>query len=144
MIGQPGPGPRHRGPGPVWSLAELCKRHNAEAEAVDPRERAHHNVEVEPRSNLGGRRGHTMGVDDLLREAIEKICGIPASSVTDSTPLVDLDIDSLAIAEIIVELEIRLDTEFPIHLLRELDRVRTVGDVARELAAALPGGDLNS
>ena len=97
-----------------------------------------------PRSNLGWRKGHTVGVDDLLREAIEKICGIPASSVTDSTPLVDLDIDSLAIAEIIVELEIRLDTEFPIHLLRELDRVRTVGDVARELAAALPGGDFES
>ena len=92
-----------------------------------------------------GRKGHTVGVDDLLREAIEKICGIPASSVTDSTPLVDLDIDSLAIVEIIVESKIRLDTEFPIQLAaRARSGSRTVGDVARELAAALPGGDLNS
>ena len=77
-----------------------------------------------------------MDLTAALAQAIEKICGTPASTVTESTALASLGIDSLAIAEIIVELEIRLQCELPIHILRRLDRIETVGDVVRELSSA--------
>ena len=73
----------------------------------------------------------------MLGEAIEKISGIPAADVTTATALEDLGVDSLAVAEIIVELEMRLDRELPVHVLREFDGVRTVGDVVGVLGAAL-------
>jgi hypothetical protein len=44
------------------------------------------------------------------------------------------------VAEIIVELEIRLGREFPVHILRRLGEVRTVGDVVAALGAELVGG----
>jgi len=74
---------------------------------------------------------------ELLQAAIVKITGLDASAVQPATPLEDLGVDSLAIAEIIVELELALDRELPVHLLRRLDKVETVGDVERELADAL-------
>jgi acyl carrier protein len=76
-------------------------------------------------------------VELMLGEAIEKICGVPVALLTTTTPLEDLGVDSLAVAEIIVELEMRLDRELPVHVLREFDGVRTVGDVAAVLGAAL-------
>jgi acyl carrier protein len=72
-----------------------------------------------------------------LRDAIVKICDLPAEQIERASVLEDLGIDSLSVAEIIVELEIQLDRELPIDLLRRLDRVRTVGDVVDELGAAL-------
>ena len=78
-----------------------------------------------------------MDVQATLGQAIGKICGIPQADVTTATPLEDLGVDSHAVAEIIVELEMRLDRELPVHVLRQFDRVRTVGDVANVLGAAL-------
>jgi acyl carrier protein len=76
-------------------------------------------------------------LDELLQESIVKVCDLPPEAVRPETRLDELGIDSLAVAEIIVEVEIRLDRELPIHLLRQLDRVQTVGDVADELRAEL-------
>jgi acyl carrier protein len=78
-----------------------------------------------------------MDVETRLQAAIVKITGLPASAVGHDTELEQLGIDSLAVAEILVELESELDQELPVHVLRQLDRVRTVGDVAVELATAL-------
>ena len=78
-----------------------------------------------------------MDLSIVLRDAIAKICDVAPERVTSDTELEDLGIDSLAVAEIIVELEAALDRELPIHLFRELDGVRTVGDVSRELSKAL-------
>ena len=78
-----------------------------------------------------------MDLNIVLREAVAKVCDVAPERVTSETELEDLGIDSLAVAEIIVELEAALDCELPIHLFRELDGVRTVGDVSRELSKAL-------
>jgi acyl carrier protein len=81
-----------------------------------------------------------LDLDDALRESISKICDVPVEQVRGDTLLTDLGVDSLAVAEVIVELEIRLDRELPIHVLRRLDQVRTVDDVLAELRKEL-GGD---
>ena len=80
-----------------------------------------------------------MGADlsDALQRAIVKSCDLSPTDVGPDTPLADLGIDSLAVAEIVVEMEIELDREFPVHLLRRLDGLGTVDDVAAELARAL-------
>jgi acyl carrier protein len=77
------------------------------------------------------------GLSDALQQAIVKVCDLEPADVQPETRLQDLGVDSLAVAEIIVELELALDRQFPIHLLRRLDRIETVGDVAAELDVAL-------
>jgi acyl carrier protein len=76
-------------------------------------------------------------VADSLQRAIATVCDLDAARVKPDTNLEDLGVDSLAVAEIIVELEIEFNRELPVHFLRRLDRVKTVGDVAVELQAAL-------
>jgi acyl carrier protein len=78
-----------------------------------------------------------VGVAESLRRAIAKVCDLDPGAVRLDTKLSDLGVDSLAVAEIIVEVEIELDREFPVHILRRLDRIETVGDVAAELEDAL-------
>ena len=73
----------------------------------------------------------------VLRESIEAICEIPIEQISELSTLAELDIDSLAVAEIIVEVEIRLACELPMQLLRRLDTLQTVGDVARVLESAV-------
>ena len=72
----------------------------------------------------------------LLRDAVVRTCDVPADSVGVDSTLESLGIDSLAVAEILVELEIALGCELPIHLLRRLGSASTVGDVAGELEGA--------
>jgi acyl carrier protein len=50
-----------------------------------------------------------------------------------------LGIDSLSVAEVIVDVEMRLDRELPLDLLRRLDTVPTIAELARELERALDG-----
>ena len=77
-------------------------------------------------------------LEQLLCDAIVRICSIAPDRVVMDARLEDLEIDSLAVAEIIVELEMALDRELPIEMLRRLDRVETVGDVVSELKATVP------
>jgi len=77
-----------------------------------------------------------------LQRAISKVCGQPAAAITADTRLDDLGVDSLAVAEVIVELEMELDRELPVHLLRQLDRVQTVGDVHEALQQELGPTDI--
>ena len=69
--------------------------------------------------------------------AISRVCDMLLDRIREDSSLDDLGIDSLAVAEIIVEIEAELDRELPVHLFRQLDDVRTVGDVERELSKSL-------
>jgi acyl carrier protein len=79
-----------------------------------------------------------------LREAISRSCGVPAADIRDESTVEELGFDSLASAEVLTEMEIRLDRELPVDALRRLVRARTVGEVAalleRELRAPTGAG----
>ena len=78
-----------------------------------------------------------MNLDVELRESIVRICGVPADQVTSASTLEDLGIDSLTAAEIITDVEIRAGIELPIDVLRGLNQMQTVGEVAGHLQAGV-------
>jgi len=78
-----------------------------------------------------------MDLDVALCESIVRICGVPAGQVTSASTLEDLGIDSLTAAEIITDVEIRAGIELPMDVLRGLDQMRTVGEVAGHLQAGV-------
>lgn len=84
-----------------------------------------------------------MAVDlvEPLRRAIARVRDLPLTDVQAGSRLEDLEVDSLAITEIIVEIELELDREFPVHLLRQLERIDTVQALATEMQAALAAAD---
>jgi acyl carrier protein len=73
----------------------------------------------------------------LLVDAIATVCDVPPEQIRRESTLDELEVDSLASAEIIFEIETALGRELPNHLLRQIDGVRTVGDVADRLGAEL-------
>jgi acyl carrier protein len=79
----------------------------------------------------------------LIKQAIVEVCGLDPADVTDDSRLDELGVDSLGVAEVIVDVEMRLDRELPLEVLRRLDTVPTVGAVAAELERALaePAGE---
>jgi acyl carrier protein len=83
-----------------------------------------------------------MTVDDetleaALREAVARACEVPPDRVDLATPLGELGLDSLAAAEVLTDVEIRLGVEFPVDVLRRLTEARTVGEVLDRLRDAL-------
>lgn len=70
-----------------------------------------------------------MDVAAELRRSISRICGVPAETITDDATLGDLGFDSLAAAEVLTDIEIRMGRELPVDGLRRLTDARTVGDV---------------
>ena len=78
-----------------------------------------------------------MDLDAALCESIVRVCGVPAGQVTSTSTLKDLGIDSLTAAEIITDVEIRAGIELPMDVLRGLDQMRTVGEVAGHLQAGV-------
>jgi acyl carrier protein len=78
-----------------------------------------------------------MDLADELVESIVRTCGVPRARVDAASPLADLGVDSLAVAEILVDLEIRLGMQLPVELLRRFDPVQTVREVADLLARDL-------
>ena len=78
-----------------------------------------------------------MDLQVSLAESVERICGVPASEVSDGSTLEELGIDSLAAAELITDLEIRLGIELPMDVLRGLNGLRTLGEVRAHLEAGL-------
>jgi acyl carrier protein len=79
-------------------------------------------------------------IEDLLKESIATVCGIDAASLRLDARLAEIGVDSLASAEVLVDLEIRLDKRFPIGTLRSLEQAETIGDVAALLADAIAAG----
>jgi acyl carrier protein len=76
-----------------------------------------------------------MDLDVVLRESIAKLCGVPVGQVGPASTLEELGIDSLTAAEIITDVEIRAGIELPMDVLRGLNQLRTVGEVAAHLQA---------
>jgi acyl carrier protein len=65
-----------------------------------------------------------------LRAAISRACDVPVEAIHDDSTVDDLGFDSLASAEVLTDLEIRLDRELPVDALRRLVKARTFDDVA--------------
>jgi len=72
----------------------------------------------------------------LVQDAISKICGIEPARLHPDASLADLGVDSLAAAEVLVDVEIRLGKDLPVDLLRQLDDARTVRAIAAGLDSA--------
>ena len=79
-------------------------------------------------------------MESLVQAAIVKVCGIDVARIDPTAQLADIGVDSLAAAEVLVELEIQLDKQLPVDVLRRLEQVETVGDIAAQLDAALQNG----
>jgi acyl carrier protein len=75
-------------------------------------------------------------LDAILQRAIAKICDIEPERVTPDASLIDLGIDSLSAAEVLVEVEIALGRQLPVDVLRRLDEADTVSAIAAQLASA--------
>ena len=75
-------------------------------------------------------------IEDLLKESIAEVCGVDAAALLPDTRLEDIGVDSLASAEVLVDLEIRLGRRLPTGTLRRLETAHTVADVAALLRAA--------
>jgi acyl carrier protein len=72
-----------------------------------------------------------------LRAAISRTCDVPEEKIRDDSTVDELGFDSLASAEVLTDLEMRLDRELPLDALRRLVRARTVGEVAQLLEQEL-------
>jgi acyl carrier protein len=72
----------------------------------------------------------------LVRDAIVKVCGVDPERVHADAPLDDLGVDSLAAAEVLVEVEIQIGRDLPVDVLRRLDKAVTVRDIAAQLELA--------
>ena len=75
---------------------------------------------------------------EIVREATVGVLGVEPAAVTPEAHFSDdLDADSLALVEIIMAIEDRLDIQVPEE---ELKDVRTVGSALDLLAAKVPAG----
>ena len=86
--------------------------------------------------DVGFRRETVTDLEALVQRAISTICDIDPARVQLDSKLGDLGVDSLAAAEVLVELEIALGRELPVDVLRRLDRVDSVRGIATELEVA--------
>jgi acyl carrier protein len=87
-----------------------------------------------------------MVVDDealsaALRESVARACEVDVDQVALTASLDDLGLDSLAAAEVVTDLEIRLGVEFPVDVLRRLTEAGTVGQVLDRLRDGLGARD---
>jgi acyl carrier protein len=76
-------------------------------------------------------------LEEQLKASIAEVCGLDASGLTSATRLDAIGVDSLASAEVLVDLEIRIDADFAPGTLRRLEHAETIGDIAALLAEAL-------
>ena len=83
-------------------------------------------------------------MESLVIAAISKVCGIDEAIIGSDTPLAEIGVDSLAAAEVIVELEIRLDKQLPVDVLRRLEHVDTVTDIVEQLETAFGDGPVTA
>ena len=83
-------------------------------------------------------------IEDLLKESIAAVCGLDAAELRSDTQLADIGVDSLASAEVLVDVEIRLDKKLPVGTLRRLEHADTIGDVAALLADAFAAGQIRA
>jgi acyl carrier protein len=78
----------------------------------------------------GSAEGDAVELRAELKEAISRVCDLPVERISDDSTVEELGFDSLASAEVLIDLEIRLDRELPVDAMRRLIKARTVGEVA--------------
>ena len=76
------------------------------------------------------------GIENLLKESIAQVCAVDVSALTPGSRLADIGVDSLASAEVLVDLEIRLGQQLPAGTLRNLEHAHTLADLTAMLEAA--------
>jgi acyl carrier protein len=76
------------------------------------------------------------GIENLLKESIAQVCGIDVSGLAPDSRLADIGVDSLASAEVLVDLEIRLGRQLPAGTLRSLEHADTIADLTAMLESA--------
>jgi acyl carrier protein len=81
-------------------------------------------------------------IEDLLKESIAAVCELDATTLRSDTRLADIGVDSLASAEVLVDVEIRLDKKLPVGTLRRLEHANTIGAVAALLTDAFAAGQV--
>src|SRR5262249_8026174 len=86
---------------------------------------------------LSGRVCCMTQMEDVVRQSIATVCDIDAAQVGADSKLSDLGVDSLAAAERLGDVEIRIGQDRPDSVLRELDGAETVGLIAARLDALL-------
>ena len=74
--------------------------------------------------------------EELLKASIAQVCGVDASTLRPDSRLADIGVDSLASAEVLVDIEIRLGRQMPAGMLRRLEHAETLGDVTALLVHA--------
>lgn len=77
-------------------------------------------------------RGNVVNTYQLVSRALAKRLGIPQSDITMDTELMVLGVDSLDAAELLMELEEKLDVE-----IEASKQIKTVRDVVGEIDRAL-------
>jgi acyl carrier protein len=75
-------------------------------------------------------------IEELLRQSIAEVSGIDASRLAPESRLLDIGVDSMASAEVLVDLEIRLGRQLPSGTLRRLEHAETIADLAALLEDA--------
>jgi acyl carrier protein len=75
-------------------------------------------------------------LDELLMQSIAEVCGVELAGLRPDTRLDDIGVDSLASAEVLVDLEIRLGRQLPAGTLRRLGEADTIAAVAALLESA--------
>ena len=78
-----------------------------------------------------------MDVEAALRDSILEVCGVEPEAVVRTATLDELGVDSLAAAEVIMDMEIRTGIELPVDVLRGLTGLRTLGEVVDHLESAV-------
>jgi len=78
------------------------------------------------------------GIYRIIQEALTAVLPYPAPVITPDTDLVgDIDLDSLRVMDMVMEIEDQLDITIPTDLLAD---VRTVDDLANCILKRLSGG----
>ena len=78
-----------------------------------------------------------MRQDELYRDvvlAIQSVANVPGPITAETNILRDLNLDSVAVMDFIMQIETKFDTVIPLGQMAEIE---TVGDLVRVLASSL-------
>lgn len=80
-------------------------------------------------------RPNTQDILIFVQQVIAEVAGIPPANLTVYTDLLeDLELDSLALYEIVIELEEKYDLQISDE---EIDKIKTIGDIVQYIDSRL-------
>lgn len=83
----------------------------------------------------------TAAILETTKRIIAEKVGVEPEAIQPDTVLTELDIQSLDLAEIIFDLEDEFDIEIDMDAAQAWDNLKTVSDVANEVAALVAKGN---